>query len=318
MSGDDRGRVVASGTGPVGRRASTGAGGRREVRRGEVLEAARAVFRDLGYHRAFMDAIAERCGVSKPAVYSHFPSKMALYLVVVEQAATEMVTAVRSAVAAHVDDDGGWTRTAIGCYVDLVCAPGGVEQLLLDVDVRECPEVAEVVSRATADCVDALSASLVRERSLPDVDARLLAAGLIGLATSTARHLLVSDSPDRDDAVDLSARLAWRGIGGFHPSVEDPGTGTPAPTEPGRVDDHGLFERLTYVLDELSFPAQRWEVLAAAEMYGADRITLRMLHGLVGTRFRDLREVVADLRERSEPGTLPAGTGARRDDAVRH
>jgi hypothetical protein len=50
--------------------------------------------------------------------------------------------------------------------------------------------------------------------------------------------------------------------------------------------------RLQQVLAGQSFPAARWELIAAAEMYGADLVTRSDLRALLPVRFRSLAEVL--------------------------
>jgi hypothetical protein len=50
--------------------------------------------------------------------------------------------------------------------------------------------------------------------------------------------------------------------------------------------------RLTEILADLHFPAQKWEVITCAEIWGVDLETRRRLYGLPVRTFRDLREVV--------------------------
>src|SRR5687767_14135503 len=52
-------------------------GGRPQTRI-QILEAARAVFEELGYYDASLRAVAKRAGVSRQAIYLHFPSKAEL------------------------------------------------------------------------------------------------------------------------------------------------------------------------------------------------------------------------------------------------
>jgi AcrR family transcriptional regulator len=52
--------------------------GRRAQTRTQILEAARAMFEELGYHGAGLEAVAKRAGVSRQAIYLHFPSKAEL------------------------------------------------------------------------------------------------------------------------------------------------------------------------------------------------------------------------------------------------
>ena len=56
----------------------------RDERRAILLSAALEVFTAAGYHSAAMDEIADRANVSKPVLYQHFPSKLDLYLAVLD------------------------------------------------------------------------------------------------------------------------------------------------------------------------------------------------------------------------------------------
>lgn len=56
-----------------------------EVRREQILEAARQAFVEAGYHPTRMDDIARRAGLSKGGVYFHFESKQVLFAALVEQ-----------------------------------------------------------------------------------------------------------------------------------------------------------------------------------------------------------------------------------------
>ncbi|MFC5950679.1 TetR/AcrR family transcriptional regulator [Pseudonocardia lutea] len=68
---------------------------RRRVSRAErerqILDAAVAVFAERGYANASMDAVAERVGVTKPVLYTHFGSKEGLLLACVSRARTELL-----------------------------------------------------------------------------------------------------------------------------------------------------------------------------------------------------------------------------------
>jgi len=62
---------------------------------------------------------------------------------------------------------------------------------------------------------------IAEDTGLPDAEARLLGAGLAGIAQVTARSWAANGEPlPKDQAIDLVASLAWRGIRGF-PRTED-------------------------------------------------------------------------------------------------
>src|SRR3954447_24789732 len=74
---------------------SVSSSGRRQTRT-QILEAARALFEELGYYGAGLEAVAKKAGVSRQAIYLHFPSKVelltALHLHVFD---TDVVPALR-------------------------------------------------------------------------------------------------------------------------------------------------------------------------------------------------------------------------------
>jgi AcrR family transcriptional regulator len=59
-------------------------------RRGEILDAALAVFAEKGYTGGSMRDIAARVGVSEPALYRYFPGKEALFLALVRVVALHL------------------------------------------------------------------------------------------------------------------------------------------------------------------------------------------------------------------------------------
>src|SRR4051795_10438927 len=95
----------------------------RSARRKQLLGAAQEVFVAQGYHSAAMDDIAERAGVSKPVLYQHFPSKLDLYLALLDQHADDLVRRVRRALASTTDN---YERVhgSITAYYDFVAGDG--------------------------------------------------------------------------------------------------------------------------------------------------------------------------------------------------
>jgi AcrR family transcriptional regulator len=75
--------------------------------RRRVLAAAMEVFAREGYHAARMDAIAAAAGVSKGALYFHFPGKLPLFSALVDEFAAELAADAAATIAAH---EGGVAR----------------------------------------------------------------------------------------------------------------------------------------------------------------------------------------------------------------
>jgi TetR/AcrR family transcriptional repressor of mexJK operon len=58
----------------------------------KILQAALAVFLEVGFERANLDKIAAQAGVTKPTVYSHFGSKVGLLQAVAQHQAQQVIT----------------------------------------------------------------------------------------------------------------------------------------------------------------------------------------------------------------------------------
>ena len=64
----------------------------RGPKRRAIVDAATAVFLEHGYGAASMDSIADKAGVSKQTVYSHFGSKAALFEAIIEDKCNELLS----------------------------------------------------------------------------------------------------------------------------------------------------------------------------------------------------------------------------------
>ncbi len=187
----------------------------RNARRAQLLSAARQVFVSQGYHAAAMDDIAERAGVSKPVLYQHFPSKLDLYLALLDGTIEELVTRVRAALSTTTDNSLR-VQNAINAYFDFVDGEGEAFRLVFESDLRTEKSVAERVARSSRMCIDAVADTIAADTGVPREQAVLLSVGLIGISENTARWWLSNDRPvPKAEAVRLLSHLAWRGISGF-------------------------------------------------------------------------------------------------------
>ena len=192
----------------------------RPERRAQLLDAAQEVFVAAGYHAAAMDDIAERAGVSKPVLYQHFPSKLELYVALLDGHVDALVTDVRSAIDSTTDNRERVHRCT-AAYVGFVARDGAAYRLVFESDLRNDPDVRAIVDRGTGVCVDAIAEVIAADTGADPERALLLASGLTGLAETSARWWLPrKGTVSRDEAVGLMSALAWRGISGF-PRIED-------------------------------------------------------------------------------------------------
>ncbi|MEY2723047.1 MAG: hypothetical protein RLZZ208_400 [Actinomycetota bacterium] len=187
----------------------------RDERRAQLLVAALEIFTASGYHAASMDEIAERASVSKPVLYQHFPSKLDLYLAVLDLHIDSLVFAIQKAIAS-TRDNRNRVKATIEAYFGFIEGEGEAFRLLFESDMSVEPQVRERLERMSYDCAVAVSAVISADTGLPKDESMILAIGLIGCAQITARHWLEKGGKiDRTGASTLISSLLWRGISGF-------------------------------------------------------------------------------------------------------
>ena len=166
-------------------------------------------------HSASMDEIAERASVSKPVLYQHFPSKLDLYLAVLDMHIDSLVFAIQKAIASTKENKNR-VKAAIDAYFGFIEGEGEAFRLLFESDMSVEPQVRERLNRMTYECALAVSAVISIDTELPKEESMILAIGLIGCTQITARHWLEKDvKMNRAQASALVTNLLWRGISGF-------------------------------------------------------------------------------------------------------
>jgi AcrR family transcriptional regulator len=187
----------------------------RSARRRQLLAAAQEVFVAQGYHAAAMDDIAERAGVSKPVLYQHFPSKLELYLALLDQHCEALATRVRE-VLASTTDNRERVHAAMRAYFDLIDHESEAFRLVFESDLRNEPSARERVERAERESIEAIADTIMADTGVGRARAELLAAGLVGAAHTAARFWLAGGrTVPKEEAEELLATLAWRGIASF-------------------------------------------------------------------------------------------------------
>ncbi|GAA1152926.1 TetR/AcrR family transcriptional regulator [Ornithinicoccus hortensis] len=184
----------------------------RTERRAQLLQAAQESFVHKGYHATAMDDIAERAGVSKPVLYQHFASKQDLYLGLVDLQADRLVALVRAALDS-TSDNAERVAACVGAYFEFVDHDPGY-RLIFDSDQSSDPEVRSRLTRVVEACAGAVAGTIQEDTGLPGEQAALLGTACIGLAQSCAERWVAEGRPvAREQAADLVAQVAWRGLG---------------------------------------------------------------------------------------------------------
>lgn len=188
----------------------------REQRREQVMSVARSVFMDRGYHAAGMDEIAEAAGVSKPVLYQHFPSKLELYLALLDGGIDELLSAADTALAS-TSDNKERVRATMRAYFSFVADRNSAFRLVFESDVMNESAVRERVDRVHEAIASKIADVISTDTGLSNDQAMMLGSGLQGLAQVAATRWLTAGQADMplDEAADLVSALAWRGIRSF-------------------------------------------------------------------------------------------------------
>jgi AcrR family transcriptional regulator len=197
-------------------------------RRAVILESARHLFAQRGYHGVSVGDLARGAGCSEPILYRHFPSKQALFAAVLEQGSQELLDSIEDALTGSEDDP----FPALARHARRATADARTAELVrirsLAVALADEPEIRDALARAMDAYLETLTRAARRSQeggSVPrGVDPRHLAelwaglgflAGFIhavggerairGLAP-TADTLLALATAGRDGGVDPPAR----------------------------------------------------------------------------------------------------------------
>ncbi len=165
-------------------------GERRAATRAALLAAGRELFATKGFAGAGREEIVERAGVTRGAMYHHFPSKEALFQAVYEACEEEVLAQVIAA-AATAGDPKEMLRLGSLAYLE-VAARADVRRIcLIDAPAVLAPEVRRelaerfglgAIREALRGC---MAAGLIREQPV-EVLAHVYLAALLEAATLVA------------------------------------------------------------------------------------------------------------------------------------
>ncbi|WP_169721451.1 TetR/AcrR family transcriptional regulator [Brevibacterium album] len=186
----------------------------RAERRAQLVECATRVIAARGYSSSSMDDVAEAAGISKPVLYQHFDSKLALYLEVVRQASGRLETAILSALATE-GGTRGRIRATISAFFGFVDDHRDQYTIVFSLDSYE-PEaraiVAAVRSRLTAEIARAVAQGV-------ETDARtaeFIGNTVTSMGESAARYVAADPELDRERAADSFTSFLVSGLDGLY------------------------------------------------------------------------------------------------------
>ena len=184
--------------------------------RDKILQAAREVFAEKGYHRALVDDIVRASQTSKGAVYHHFPNKEALFLALVDEFAGRLAEAVASAIG-RAHGALGKVEAAVTAGLETFARHRDLARILLLESVSLGPAYQskrqEVHGRFAA-LIQAHLDEAAAEGSIPPVDTRVATLAWLGALNEVVVQWLHSGRPDlRTEAVPALVPMLLRSIG---------------------------------------------------------------------------------------------------------
>jgi AcrR family transcriptional regulator len=191
-----------------------------EGRRAVIVSAARTVFAEAGYDRASMRAVAKAAGITTPVLYDHFASKADLFAALVEDEADALIATWENEGLAMKDGSAEELfRRTVGTIFDWVAANEAGWRIIF-LDSPSDPAVAEAHRRRQDRATTVLAAQFARVPVLHlSVDlARDRADGFLAEAAKWTVNAIAAwwwSNRDltRDQIVELTADLLWRGLG---------------------------------------------------------------------------------------------------------
>jgi AcrR family transcriptional regulator len=198
---------------------------RGEATRARLIEATRAVVREVGYAHASTRAIAKAAGVAEGTIYRHFPDKASLFFAAVLQANDPIVSWVVGLPAR------AGKGTVEGNLIDAAVQLASLrdEIMPLELAIAADPELAaqrrKAITAAGASLPGppaAVAAYLAAEQRLGrvrgDIDPREAASLLLGVLFTLGTMPGIGDEGLAPDRVASAVRLMVRGI---QPPVTD-------------------------------------------------------------------------------------------------
>ena len=172
----------------------------KQANRAAILEAGLEVFSELGYGAATVRDVTRRTELAAGTFYNYFPDKESIFRAIVEESATETRARVRAARTGARDVE-AFVRSGYRAYLEflvedrrasaLMRRNAGTIRLMFDE-----PVLGAGTEELEADLRAAVAAGL-----LPEHDAHLMAAAMVGAGFEVAQRMLESDPPDVEHAV---------------------------------------------------------------------------------------------------------------------
>ena len=191
---------------------------RRQLRRGELLDAAIDVIRREGAD-VTMEEMATAGGISKPILYRHFVDRDGLVAAITGKALVEIGEILDTKLSeARSDQPPHSIRATIDAFFDYIERDPQLYRFIANPDSTRGNEVTTAFTERIAERVAESLAEGLGERGLDAAPAAIWGRAIVGMVQHTAAWWIGGADVSRDEAVDTLTDLVWVGIVG---SVND-------------------------------------------------------------------------------------------------
>jgi AcrR family transcriptional regulator len=190
----------------------------RAERREQILEAAKEVFAEAGYHEASINAIIEHAGIARGTFYLYFQSKAAVFDALLDNAMVDLRARIKRI---DVDDPTApppqvQLRDGLVRVLDYVLNDRQLAVILLSGAKAPEAEAAQRLASFFADVHRLLVAALeggIEIRMVRPCNVQVTAAALLGTVRGVIEHLVTMEAPPPvDETVNELIAVALRGV----------------------------------------------------------------------------------------------------------
>ena len=179
-------------------------------RRRQILDVALKAFSTSGYHNTSMTDIADALSMTKPVVYQYFDSKRELYLELLHEVSSDLVTSV-TAVLTATGEPRAQVENGLVAYFTWVANNPDAFSLLFDSSERVDVEVDDIVSEFEDSAAKAIAPFITADISAEDQ--HTFAIGIVGMVETVSRQVIGKGQTFDPEQLGRSvADLLWGGL----------------------------------------------------------------------------------------------------------
>jgi AcrR family transcriptional regulator len=180
-----------------------------------LLDAAEAVFGAVGYGRASVSAITRKAGLAQGTFYTHFASKQAVFVAVIQDRGIGMRKATGDAVRALGPGAGRASieRTGMEAALAFVLAHPDLHHIIRDAEVAS-PEMHRWWFESVVGAYVAAFRRLTPEPR-PGLDVEMLGYVVQGITRGLSNRMLSENAPPTERSMDQVFDLLARGFDGL-------------------------------------------------------------------------------------------------------